>query len=123
MPKIASTLILLCVSNFFMTLAWYGHLRFGKTGWLADHALWKIILVSWGLALIEYCFAVPANRIGAEENGGPFTLFQLKTLQEVITLLVFTLVVVFVFKTEKPTWNHAIAFLFLVGAVYFSFRK
>ena len=123
MPKTLLTVLLLCVSNFFMTMAWYGHLKIPKTGWLKDDAVWKMILLSWGLAFIEYCFAVPANRIGAREHGGPLSLFQLKTLQEVITLLVFTLVVTFVFKTEKPTWNHLIAFCFLIGAVYFVFRK
>jgi uncharacterized protein (DUF486 family) len=123
MSKTLLTVFLLCISNIFMTFAWYGHLTISKKGWLKDDALWKIILISWGLAFIEYCFAVPANRIGSQQRGGPLSLFQLKTLQEVISLAVFTLMVVYVFKSEKPTWNHALAFLCLLGAVYFVFKK
>ncbi len=106
-----------------MTLAWYGHLQFKKFTWLQSAGLWKVILLSWTIALAEYIFQVPANRFGSNETGGPFTLFQLKTIQEVISLLVFTLITIFVFKTERPGWNHLAAFACLVGAVYFIFRK
>ncbi len=106
-----------------MTLAWYGHLHISKTGWLKDNAVWKIILVSWAWAFVEYCFAVPANRVGSAEQGGPFSLFQLKMLQEVITLLVFTLMAVYFFKADKLGWNHLGAFVLLLGAVYLVFKK
>ncbi len=80
-----------------------------------------VILVSWGIALFEYCFQVPANRLGFRENGGPFSLFQLKILQEVITLTVFTVMAMFMFQGEKLQWNHLAAFLCLIGAVCFTF--
>ena len=102
-----------------MTIAWYGHLRF-NTGKLA---LPLIILISWGIALLEYCFQVPATRIGFEQNGGPFNLWQLKVIQEAITLVVFTLFTVLLFKTQRFTYNHLIGFGFLILAVYFIFRK
>ncbi len=86
------TIALLIVSNVFMTLAWYGHLKFKEWGWFQKTGLWAVILVSWGLALFEYIFQVPANRNGYIENGGPFSLVQLKVIQEVITLSVFTIV-------------------------------
>ena len=82
-----------------MTLAWYGHLQFKKMGWFNGSGLWVIILISWGLAFFEYCFQVPANRIGSSNYGGPYSMFQLKIIQEVITLVVFTLMAVFVFNT------------------------
>ncbi len=117
------TIGLLIVSNFFMTLAWYGHLHFKDKGWLKNDKLWLMILISWGLAFVEYVFLVPANRIGHKDHGGPFTLFELKTIQEAVTLVVFTLVVVFVFKTEKPAWNHLVGFALIVAAVFFVFKK
>ena len=117
------TLLLLTVSNLFMTFAWYGHLQFKKLAWFSKLGLVGIILVSWGLAFFEYVFQVPANRIGFEENGGPFSLFELKVIQEVITLTVFTLCAVFVFKTDKLGWNHVVGFGLLVAAVYVIFRK
>jgi uncharacterized protein (DUF486 family) len=117
------TIGLLIVSNFFMTLAWYGHLQFKEKGWLKTENLAILILISWGLALFEYIFQVPANRIGHKEHGGPFSLFELKTIQEVVSLVVFTLVVVFIFKTEKPAWNHLVGFGFIVLAVFFVFKK
>ena len=117
------TLALLTISNLFMTFAWYGHLQFKKLAWFSKLGLFGIILVSWGLAFFEYVFQVPANRIGFEENGGPFSLFQLKVIQEVITLTVFTLCAVFVFKTDKLGWNHVVGFALLVLAVYVIFRK
>ena len=116
------TIGLLVLSNVFMNLAWYGHLKFfGKSGHNA--ALWTIILVSWGLAFFEYCFQVPANRLGFEGQGGPFSLVQLKVLQEVITLVVFLLVSTLLFKNVQLGWNHLVGFVLLTGAVYFIFRK
>lgn len=106
-----NTILLLAASNVFMTVAWYGHLKFGY-----DWPLWKAIGVSWGIAFIEYCLAVPANRFGY----GQFSGFQLKILQEVITLSVFTVFAVLVLK-EKMAWNHVAAFLCLGGAAYFAF--
>lgn len=116
------TIGLLIVSNIFMTLAWYGHLKFKEWGWLQKAGLITVVLVSWGLAFFEYCFQVPANKIGFQNNGGPFSLFQLKVIQEVITLIVFVLFARVFFGGEQLTYNHGIAALFLVGAVYFAFR-
>lgn len=106
-----TTLVLLFLSNIFMTIAWYGHLKFGH-----DWPLWKAILVSWSIALIEYCLAVPANRYGY----GQFSGFQLKIAQEVITLSVFVVFAVLVLK-EKLSWNYLAAFACLGGAAYFAF--
>ncbi|MBI3134706.1 MAG: DMT family protein [Bacteroidetes bacterium] len=114
---------LLVMSNLFMTLAWYGHLRFHEMKWFKQLGLVAIIFISWGIALFEYCFQVPANRIGYAGNGGPFSLMQLKVLQEVITLIVFTIFTLVVFKTEVFKWNHVIGFIFLILAVYFIFKK
>lgn len=91
--------------------------------WFDALPLLAVILVSWGIALFEYMFQVPANRIGFRENGGPFSLIQLKVLQEVISLTVFTLIAVFMFKTETFKWNHAVSFVFLILAVFFAFKK
>lgn len=117
------TIGLLILSNAFMTLAWYGHLKFGEMKWFSKLGLIAIILISWGIALFEYCFQVPANRIGFKENGGPFSLIELKVLQEVITLVVFTTFTLLVFKNETFRWNHIVGFIFLVLAVYFVFKK
>jgi uncharacterized protein (DUF486 family) len=106
-----------------MTFAWYGHLQFRKWGWLQQAGLFTIILISWGMAFLEYVFQVPANKIGYRENGGPYSLFELKTIQEAISLLVFTLVTVFIFKTDKLAWNHVVGFGLLVLAVFFIFKK
>ena len=123
MRGLYAVLLLVC-SNLFMTFAWYGHLHlFKKWSWFAKLGLGGVILVSWGLALFEYLFQVPANRLGFAENGGPFSLFQLKVLQEVITLVVFTLCTVYVFKTDRLAWNHVLGFGLLVAAVYVIFRK
>jgi uncharacterized protein (DUF486 family) len=89
MTKGILTVLLLLISNIFMTFAWYGHLKFQEWGWMKKSVLWSVILISWGFALFEYIFQVPANRLGFRENGGPFTLFQLKIIQEVVTLVVF----------------------------------
>lgn len=118
-----NTVLLLIFSNIFMTLAWYGHLQFKKLGWFQNSGLFIIILLSWGMAFFEYCFQVPANRLGSTEYGGPFSLFQLKIVQEVITLIVFTLMAIFVFKTDTFRWNYAVGFLFMILAVYFVFKK
>jgi uncharacterized protein (DUF486 family) len=121
--KAIYTILLLTVSNLFMTFAWYGHLQFKKISWLHGLGLIGVILVSWGLAFFEYVFQVPANRIGFAGNGGPFNLFQLKVIQEVISLSVFALCAVYVFKTDKLAWNHVVGFGLLVAAVYVIFRK
>ncbi len=117
------TIGLLVLSNIFMTLAWYGHLKFKELKWFENLGLIAVILISWGLALFEYFFQVPANKIGFKENGGPFTLLQLKVIQEVITLIIFTIFMLVFFKNETFRWNHAIGFVFLVLAVYFIFKK
>lgn len=121
--KAVFTIGLLILSNAFMTLAWYGHLKFHEWKWFNKLGLIAIILVSWGIALFEYCFQVPANRIGFNQNGGPFSLIQLKVIQEVVSLIVFTLFTVVVFKSESFKWNHIVGFCCLVAAVYFIFKK
>lgn len=113
---------LLILSNLFMTLAWYGHLKFKDWGWLQKAGLFSFVFISWGMAFFEYCFQVPANKIGFRDNGGPFSLFQLKLIQEVITLIVFVIFLRLFFRGESLTYNHAIAALLLVGAVYFAFK-
>lgn len=118
-----STIALLLLSNSFMTLAWYGHLKFKDMSWSQNLGLIAIILISWGIALFEYMFQVPANRIGYKENGGPFSLVELKVIQEVITLCVFVLFATLVFKNEVLRWNHLVGLAFLVLAVYFVFKK
>ena len=117
------TILLLVISNFFMTLAWYGHLQFKKISWLQGVGLLGVILISWGLAFFEYLFQVPANKIGHASNGGPFSMIELKVVQEVISVTVFTLVAVYLFKSEKFSWNHFVGFVFLVLAVFFIFKK
>jgi uncharacterized protein len=117
------SILLLVASNTFMTFAWYGHLKFKEFKWFAALPLVVVILISWGIALFEYFFQVPANRIGYKENGGPFTLLELKVIQEVITLTTFTVFSLFLFKNETFRFNQLIGFLFLVLAVYFIFKK
>lgn len=117
------TILLLICSNTFMTLAWYGHLKFSEWKWFNKLGLISIVLISWGIALFEYFFQVPANRIGFKGNGGPFSLVQLKVIQEVITLVVFILFSLIAFKTETLKWNHFIGFIFLILAVYFIFKN
>ncbi len=121
--KALYTLLLLVLSNVFMTFAWYGHLYAKKWTWFQHLGLWAVILLSWGLALFEYIFQVPANKIGYEGNGGNFSMFELKIIQEVISLTVFTLIVVYVFKTEKMAWNHLVGFVLMALAVFFVFKK
>ncbi len=106
-----------------MTLAWYGHLKMKETGKLAGIGLFLVILMSWGIAFFEYLFQVPANRIGFNENGGPFSIWQLKVIQEVITLLVFTAFMFLFFKNQPLRWNHIAGFVLLIGAVYLIFKK
>ena len=120
--KALSTITRLIISNIFMTLAWYGHLKFKDFSWGTKFGLMSIILISWGLAFFEYVFQVPANRIGFKETGGPFDIVQLKTIQEVITLVVFTIFSIIVFK-QKIEWNHMVGFVLLVLAVFFIFKK
>jgi uncharacterized protein (DUF486 family) len=117
------TILLLVLSNAFMTLAWYGHLKFREMKWSASLPLITIILISWGIALFEYMLQVPANRIGFKNYGGPFSLVELKVIQEVITLVVFVAFSLLFFKTETFRWNHLIGFVFLILAVYFIFKK
>jgi len=114
MPGTASKVLpigLLLISNVFMTFAWYGHLKF------TDRPLWLVVIVSWGIAFVEYCFAVPANRIGHLS----YDAAELKTMQEVITLLVFAVFSVFYLK-EALTWNHAIGFAFIALGAFFVFK-
>ena len=118
-----STIGLLILSNIFMTLAWYGHLKFAEWKGFSKLGLIAIILISWGLALFEYFFQVPANKFGYRGNGGPFSLVELKVIQEVITLVVFTVFTLVTFKNETLKTNHIIGFVFLVLAVYFVFKK
>lgn len=121
--KAILTIVLLVCSNTFMTLAWYGHLKFAEWKWFGKLGLISVILISWGIALFEYCFQVPANKIGFDGNGGPFSLVQLKVIQEVITLVVFMIFSVIAFKAESFKLNHLIGAVFLVMAVYFFFKK
>ena len=106
-----------------MTFAWYGHLKFKDVAWFRNLGLPSVIFISWGIALLEYSAQVPANKIGFRENGGPFNLWQLKVIQEVITLVVFTGFTIIFFKNETLRVNHLIGFCFLILAVYFIFKK
>lgn len=117
------TISLLVIANVFMTFAWYGHLKMKDFSWFSTLPLLGIIVISWGIAFFEYCLQVPANRIGFKGNGGPFTLMQLKIIQEVITLVVFVLFSTIAFKNEPLKWNHLAAFICLILAVYFVFKK
>lgn len=121
--KTIYTILLLVVSNIFMTLAWYGNLKLTEMKVISDWPLILIILASWGVALLEYFVMVPANRIGSEVTGGPFNLVQLKVIQEVISLIVFMIITIKVFKMGEFNWNHLIGFGFMVLAVYFCFKK
>lgn len=117
------TVLLLVVSNIFMTFAWYGHLKLEQMKVISNWPLIAVILFSWGIALAEYSCQIPANRIGFAGNGGPFSLMQLKVIQEVITLIVFTAFTLIFFRGETIQWNHIAAFFCLVLAVYFVFMK
>ncbi len=116
------TVLLLVVSNVFMTFAWYGQIKLSELGYIGRSTpLWIIIIGSWLIALVEYCFAVPANRLGSAVNGGPYSLVELKVIQEVVSLLVFTIVAMVMFKGEQLHWNHFLAFMLIVAAVYLVF--
>ncbi len=117
------TIFLLVISNIFMTFAWYGHLKLQDMKISTHWPLYVVILFSWSIALFEYACQVPANRIGFTGNGGPFSLMQLKVIQEAITLVIFTLFTTVLFKGESLHWNHLVAFLCLILAVYFVFYK
>lgn len=117
------TIGLLVLSNIFMTLAWYGHLRFAELKLFQKAGIITIILVSWAIAFFEYCAQVPANRLGFQGRGGPFSLVELKVLQEVITLLVFMVFTLLLFRTETFRLNHLVGFCLLVLAVYVIFKK
>ena len=118
------TIGLLIISNIFMTFAWYGHLKMKQAfSWFEALPLIGVVAFSWSLAFFEYLFQIPANRIGFVDNGGPFTLMQLKIIQEVITLIIFTVFTTFFFKGESLHWNHLVAFVCLILAVYFVFMK
>ena len=116
------TVSLLIISNIFMTFAWYGHLKLKDYSWGQNLGLFAVVLISWGLAFFEYIFQVPANRIGFNNHGGPFNLVQLKTIQEAITLIVFMVFSMIVFK-EKFAWNHLLGFGLIVCAAFFIFKK
>jgi len=117
-------IVLLVVSNVFMTFAWYGHLKLQQMRVVTDATpLYVVVLLSWLIALAEYSFQVPANRLGFVGNGGPYTLLQLKVIQEVISLSVFTVFTVVLFSGETLHWNHAVSFLCLIAAVWFAFLK
>lgn len=115
------TILLLIISNVFMTVAWYGNLKLQTAGIIKNWPLFAVIIASWGVALLEYCCMIPANRIGFDGNGGPYSLFQLKIIQEVISLTVFTILAMLFFQGQKLQWNHIAAFLCIVGAVAFTF--
>ena len=118
------TIVLLVVSNIFMTFAWYGHLKLQQMKIISSNPpLYAVILLSWGIALAEYSCQVPANRLGFAGNGGAFSLMQLKVIQEAITLIIFTVFTVVFFKGEALQWNHFAAFVCLIAAVYFVFMK
>lgn len=117
------TVVMLVVSNIFMTFAWYGHLKLQSTGFSANWPLYAVVLFSWCIALFEYSLQVPANRIGFEGNGGPYSLIQLKVMQEVITLVVFVIFSLMAFDNFVMRWNHYLAMALLVAAVYLVFMK
>ena len=121
--KIFLTIILLVFSNVFMTFAWYGHLKLQQMGLISNWPLFGVIIFSWIIALAEYSFQVPANRIGFIGNGGSFSLMQLKVIQEVITLIIFVVFSTLVFNTGGLHWNHLAACVCLILAVYFVFMK
>ena len=121
MQGVYAILLLVC-SNVFMTIAWYGHLKLQQTGVSSHWPLIGVILFSWGIALFDYMCQVPANRLGLIDNGGPFSLIQLKVIQEVVSLIVFTVIATVMFKGESFHWNHVAAFFCLVAAVYFCFK-
>lgn len=123
MMRAILTIGFLIIANVFMTFAWYGHLKFKEINFFQNWGLVAFIFFSWGIALFEYFFQVPANRIGFEANGGPFNLWQLKVLQEIINLVIFSLFTIFIFKNQTMNWNHIVGFVLLVLAVFFYILK
>ncbi len=117
------TIVMLIMSNAFMTVAWYGHLKLKTMSRFENIGLLSVILLSWGIAFFEYTLQVPANRLGFRETGGPFSLIELKVIQEVISISVFAVFTLVVFRNEQFRLNHLIGFVFLILAVYFIFRK
>jgi len=117
------TIVMLIMSNAFMTVAWYGHLKLKTMSRFENISLLSVILLSWGIAFFEYTLQVPANRLGFRETGGPFSLIELKVIQEVISISVFTVFTILVFRNEQFRINHLIGFGFLILAVYFIFKK
>lgn len=106
-----------------MTFAWYGHLKFKEYEWGRNLGLMSIIFISWGLALFEYMFQVPANKFGFDENGGPYNIVELKTIQEASSLIVFMIFTLIFFKEQKLAWNHLLGFALIIAAVYVIFKK
>ena len=123
MSKGLITVLMLVCSNVFMTFAWYGNLKLQQMNVIKDWPLIAIIVLSWGMAFFEYTFMIPANRIGSQITGGPFSLMQLKVIQECVSLVVFTVIVATVFKGEPIRWNHLVAFGLIILAVFFAFMK
>ena len=123
MSKGLITVLMLVCSNVFMTFAWYGNLKLQQMNVIKDWPLIAIIVLSWGMAFFEYTFMIPANRIGSQITGGPFSLMELKIIQECISLTVFTVIVATVFKGEPIRWNHLVAFALIILAVFFAFLK
>lgn len=121
--SVTLTILLLVVSNIFMTFAWYGHLKLQQSGVSSNWPLIGVIAFSWLIAFFEYCCQVPANRIGFIANGGPYSLVQLKVIQECVSLIVFAVMSTLMFQGESLHWNHALAFLMLIAAVYLVFMK
>lgn len=117
------TILLLLASNTFMTIAWYGHLRFKDISFLKNIGLMGAVLISWGIALIEYLLMVPANRLGSNVTGGPFNMWQLKIIQEVISISIFVIFTLVFFKHDTLKWNHIIGFGFLIASLFFFFKK
>ncbi|MDE7125852.1 MAG: DMT family protein [Muribaculaceae bacterium] len=123
MSPFITTVLLLLAANVFMYFAWYGHLRLQASGISSSWPLIAVVLFSWAIAFVEYSLQVPANRIGYEGNGGPYSLMQLKVMQEVITLVVFVIMSVMMFDGFQVRWNHILAFILLIAAVYLVFMK
>ena len=124
LTRAIGTVLMLCISNVFMTFAWYGNLKLQQVyPSVKDWPLILVILCSWGMALLEYSFMIPANRLGSQINGGPYSLMQLKVIQEAVSLIIFTIIVTLVFKGEPVHWNHLVAFGCIILAVFFAFLK
>ena len=117
MSKQLITILLLLIFNTFMTIAWYGHLKFKNVG------VFTAVFISWGIALLEYSFMIPSKKMGSSQDGNPFNMWQLKTIQEIISITVFVVFTLVFFKTDSLKWNHLVGFLFLLGSIFFFFKK